>query len=157
MFSSNHNRFSKQTENKFGNVPHVSRLNLETLNTTPSEQPIQEPIINKWEKLEISEEEYYDHIIQPIPVLALEIEKEISTIVEVDEDNIEYPSIQNIEVSFQQPNDEDILTFENIYINNQDENIEYEEDVKQKRRKSIVRTLLKEFKPSFRKKTTKKK
>ena len=157
MFSSNHNRFSKQTENKFGNVPHVSRLNLETLNTTPSEQPTQEPIINEWEKLEISEEEYYDHIVQPIPVLALEIEKEISTIVEVDEDDIEYPSIQNIEVSFQQPNDEDILTFENIYINNQDENIEYEEDVKQKRRKSIVRTLLKEFKPSFRKKTTKKK
>ena len=96
MFSSNHNRFSKSTEKKIGNVPHVSRLNLENLNTTPSETS-NEPIIPELDKLEISEEEYYDNILQPITAQALEIEKEISTIIEVDEDNTEYPAIENIE------------------------------------------------------------
>ena len=154
MFSSNHNRFSKPTENKFGNVPHISRLNLETLNATPL-QPIPEHVSNEWDKLEISEEEYYDNVVQPIPVLALELEKQISDIIEVDDDNIEdIPIVENVGES-----NENELTFENIYINNQDDNIEFEEDApKPKRRsKNIVKSLLKDFKPTFRKKPTKKK
>ena len=127
MFSSNYNRFLKSTENKYGNVPHVSRLNLENLNTTPSETS-SEPIITEWEKLEISEEEYYDNMVQSVTIQALEIKKEISTIIEVNEDNIEYHAIEDIVSSQQSTDDSDILTFGNIYINNQDNNIEYEED-----------------------------
>ena len=80
MFSSNHNIFPKSTDNKFGNVPHVNRLNLERHNITPSE-PNHEPVISEWDKLEISKEEYYDNILQPITTKALEIKKEISTII----------------------------------------------------------------------------
>ena len=103
----------------------------------------------------MSEEEYYDNVVQPIPVLALEIEKQISDIIEVDDDNIEdIPIVENVGES-----NENELTFENIYINNQDDNIEFEEDAPKPKRRSrnIVKSLLKDFKPTFRKKPTKKK
>ena len=79
VFSSNNNRFLKSTENKFGNTPHVSRLNFKNLKTTSSETS-NKPIIPEWEKLEITEVKYYDNIVKPITTQALEIKKEISTI-----------------------------------------------------------------------------
>ena len=67
---------------------------------------------------------YYDNIYQAITTQALEFEKEISTIAEVDKDTIEYSAAKNIEGPSQQSTDDsNILTFKIIYINNQDDNI----------------------------------
>ena len=90
-------------------------MNLENITTTSSE-PSNEPVILKWDKLEITEEEYYANIVQPITTQALYVEKEISTIIEVDKDSIEYPAIKNIE-SQQSTDDSDVLTLKNIDIN----------------------------------------
>ena len=59
----------------------------------------------------------------------------------MDEDSKEHPAIENI-VYQQLTDDSDILTFRNIYINNQDDIIAYGKNTNMKRRESIVKTLL---------------
>jgi hypothetical protein len=81
MSSQPYHRFRPARENKFGNIPHASRIYINAKNPeiitvhVPDEQVQPLPI---WETLGITENEYYEQIhVQPVPENALVLELQI--------------------------------------------------------------------------------
>ena len=149
MFSTTHNRFQTPSYNKYGNIPTtIMPIIIEMREEKPALTVLEEPEVIEQEPEIIEVKENITQCEEKI----VEPEEQITT----EEEEIEYqpttPPPSNNPL-FVEPTD---FVLDDIYTNYADDDFEEQKPDKKKKR-SVIKSFLKEFKPTYKRKLKKSK
>ena len=147
MLSAIHNRFSIATETKFGAIPPTFPLKAE--DKEPDLSLAKDNVIGM-EIIENVVEEIGDKVVENITMTQCEVLQEAPTKSKEIEDEVveKFPILSNNPL-FNEPPD---FVLDDIYMNCEDD---FEEQKPAKKKRSVLKTFMNEFKPTYRKKAKK--
>ena len=151
MFSSVHNRFSIATETKFGAIPPTFTIKAEDKEPEPDLSMATENE-TKTEIIENFFEEVVIYSVENITITKSEVLPEPTKSKEMEDEVVEkFPPILSNNPLFNEPPD---FVLDDIYSNYEDD---FEEHKPAKKKRSVLKTFMNEFKPTYRKRAKKNK
>ena len=150
MLSSIHNRFSIATETKFGTIPPTFLLTAEDKENEPDLSMATENE-TKTEIIENFFEEVVINSVENITITKSGVLQEPTKSKETEDEVVEKFPIQSNNPLFHEPPD---FVLDDIYSNYEDD---FEEQKPAKKKRSVLKTFMNEFKPTYRKRAKKNK
>jgi hypothetical protein len=145
MLSSIHNRFFIATETKFGAIPPTYLSKVEEKENEPDLSIVKENIIEMEEIVENVPEEI---VVENMSITQCEVPAPIE-VKEIEDEVFEKVTPVSNNPLFNEPPD---FVLDDIYMNCEDD---FEEQKPAKKKRSVLKTFMNEFKPTYRKKAKK--
>ena len=147
MLSSIHNRFFIATETKFGAIPPTFLSKVEEKENEPDLSIVKENIIETEEIVENVPEEI---VVENMSITQCEVPAP-PEVKEIEDEVFEKVTPVSNNPLFNEPTD---FVLDDIYMNYEDD---FEEQKPAKKKRSVLKTFMNEFKPTYRKRAKKSK